>query len=323
MPTHLIEINLSGGDPPQEEEKLYKLVESFVNASRDTDSESVSAAGETDSVGVNVNVNGMGEEELRGIIVVRTQPLPRILQILSPHLPHFHSTPKISQTTERGIYDACGYSVQQLLIYLPLHPLHSLHSSNQFHSSHDSDHLTKTDEEKDRDEDEEKEEDSKENTKIQKLQTLFNVISMRLSSEGKVSGMRQGEIEGISSSSTFSSSDLSSVETETSSPEKEMKMETKIEKVMRFKGQDCRVWSVWTAWVAAGEKYDGCGKDGERGVRGDGDGEGEEGKEGESLAKRIDWGKMEVLGWEERTWVFMSFGEFLERGKEKRRCVVM
>ncbi|APA14803.1 predicted protein [Sclerotinia sclerotiorum 1980 UF-70] len=304
MPTHLIEINLSGDKTLSE--KFYKLVESFSNAS--PDSESVS--GETDSVGITVDVTG---EELRGIIVVRTHPLPLILQILSPHLPHFHrNPPKISQTTERGIYDACRYSVQQLLIYI------SLHSSDQSNQSNKSNHLKEIDE--DRDEGKDEDED-----KIQKLQTLFNVISMQLSHEGKISGMRQGEIEGISGSSISTSSEPSSIETGIPSPEKEMKMGMEMGTVMRFKGQECRVWSVWTAWTAARERYDGCGKDGERGVgdNGNGDEDEGEGEEGESLAKRIDWGKMGVLGWEERNWVFMSFGEFLERGKEKGRCVVM
>ncbi|KAJ8061236.1 hypothetical protein OCU04_010308 [Sclerotinia nivalis] len=296
MPTYLIEIDLSGDETLAE--KFYKLVESLSDAPRDSDPDYVS--GESDSVGVT------HEEPLRGIIVVRTHPLTTILQILSPHLPHFRTAPKITQTTETGIYDASGYPVQQLLIYVPLHL--SLPSDHPNHQKEDED------------EDEingEDEEDSSDDTKIQKLQTLFNVISMQLSREGKVSGMRQGEIEGIPGSTN--PSNPSSLETETVG----MGTEMETAKETQFNGQECRVWSVWTAWVAAKEKYDGCWEGGERGEGDRGDEYRGEGDEGKSLAERVDWGKIGVLGWEESNWMFMGFGEFLARETEKKRCVVM
>ncbi|KAF7860744.1 hypothetical protein EAF04_008262 [Stromatinia cepivora] len=297
MPTYLIEIDLSGNDTLKE--KFYKLVENFSNAFPDP--ECVSR--ESNSVGFT------HEEPLRGTIVIRTRPLTTLLQILSTHLPYFPITPKITQTTEAGIYDPSGYPVQQLLIYVPLHPLHPSHPSHPSHPLHHS-HHSKENEEDEADGDGENEEDSSDGAKIQKLQTLFNVISMQLSREGKVSGMRQGEIEGISISSN-----PSSLETET--------LETKMEMEMQFKGQECRVWCMWTAWVAEKGKYDGYREDGDKGDRNSKDGDRGEGEERESLAKRVDWGKMEVLGWEERNWLFMSFGEFLGREKEKKRCVVM
>lgn len=154
--------------------------------------------------------------------------------------------------------------MQQLLIYVPLD------------SGSDDDASANVDGNKDGGE-----------TQIQKLKTLFDVNSIQLEREGKVSGMRQGEII-LPSSPLASSSE------------------------MQYEGRICRVWSVWLTWVSAKESYHEGRHDRK---------DGKIGEERESLAEQIDWKKMGVFGWEERNWMFSSLGEFL--AKDKGNCGVM
>ncbi|TGO27704.1 hypothetical protein BPAE_0038g00500 [Botrytis paeoniae] len=252
MPTYLFEIDLSTKDTFEHFTQVIKVL-----SNDPPDSDTHSELSEADSVGLT------HDPVESGIIVIHSHTLATLTKILEPHLPYFPIAPKITQTSEKGIYDPAGYPVQQLLIYVPL-------------DSGSDDNA---------DVDGNGNEDGGE-TKIQKLKTIFDVKSIQLEREGKVSGMRQGEIIMTSSSPVFSSE-------------------------MQYEGRKCRVWSIWLTWVSAKESYHehGDGKDGKVG------------EEKESLAGQIDWKKMGVLGWEERNWMFTSLGEYL--AKDQKSCVVM
>ncbi|KAF7884670.1 uncharacterized protein EAF02_005006 [Botrytis sinoallii] len=253
MPTYLLEIDLSTKDTF---EHFTQLIKTLSNTPPDSDAHS--ELSEADSVGLT------HDPVDSGILVIHSHTLATLTKILEPHLPYFPIAPTITQTSEKGVYDPAGYPVQQLLIYVPLV------------SGSDDDASANIDGNEDGGE-----------TKIQKLKTLFDVRSIQLEREGKVSGMRQGEIIMPSSSPVISSE-------------------------MQYEGRKSRVWSVWLTWVSAKERYHEGRDDGK---------EGKVGQEKESLAGQIDWKKMGVLGWEERNWMFSSLGEFL--AKDRGSCVVM
>ncbi|KAB8289632.1 hypothetical protein EYC80_010546 [Monilinia laxa] len=120
--------------------------------------------------------------------------------------------------------------------------------------------------------------------KFQRLKTLFDVIYMQFEREEKVSGMRQGEITDPTSTA------------------------------LEYKGQKCKVWCVWVSWISEKVTYD-------KKKDTDASRDDEQGKERESLAKRIDWGETGVLGWEEKNWEFRTYEEFLKESSAS--CVVM
>ncbi|KAF5867537.1 uncharacterized protein Bfra_010512 [Botrytis fragariae] len=252
MPTYLLEIDLSTKD-------TFKHFTQVIKALSNTppDSDTHSELSEADSVGLT------HDPVDSGLVVIHSHTLATLTKILEPHLPYFPIAPKITQTSEKGVYDPAGYPVQQLLIHVPL--------------DFESDDNANVDGNANEDGGE---------TKIQKLKTIFDVKSIQLEREGKVSGMRQGEIVMPSSSLVFSSE-------------------------MHYEGRKCRVWSIWLTWVSAKETYHehGDGKDGKAG------------EEKESLAGQVDWKKMGVLAWEERNWMFTSLREYLAKGQKS--CVVM
>ncbi|TEY42406.1 hypothetical protein BOTCAL_0390g00040 [Botryotinia calthae] len=250
MPTYLLEIDLSAKDTFEHFTQVIKTL-----STTPSDSDTHSELSETDSVGLR------HDPVESGIIVTHSHTLATLTKILEPHLPYFPITPKITQTSEKGVYDPAGYPVQQLLIYVPL-------NSGSDASANANDNGN---------------EDGGE-TKIQKLKTIFDVRSIQLERKDKISGMRQGEIV---SSPVFSSE-------------------------MQYEGQKCRVWSIWLTWVAAKERYHEGRDDGKSGGVGE---------EKESLTEQIDWENMGVFGWEERNWMFTSFGEFL--AKDQKSCVMM
>ncbi|TGO19499.1 hypothetical protein BTUL_0004g01390 [Botrytis tulipae] len=253
MPTYLLEIDLSAKDAF---EHFTQIVKTLSNTP--PDSETHSELSEADSVGLT------HDPVESGIIVIHSHTLATLTKILEPHLPYFPIAPKITQTSENGVYDPAGYPVQQLLIYVPL----DSGSDDTASANVDGNEVGGE-------------------TKIQKLKTLFDVNSIQLEREGKVSGMRQGEIIMPSSSPVFSSG-------------------------MQYEGRKCRVWSVWLTWVSAKERYHE-GRDDRKG--------GDVEEEKESLAEQIDWRKVGVFGWEERNWMFSSLGEFL--AKDQGRCGIM
>ncbi|TGO51135.1 hypothetical protein BCON_0168g00200 [Botryotinia convoluta] len=253
MPTYLLEIDLSTKDTF---EHFTQVIKTLSNALPNSDTHSELL--EADSVGLT------HDPVESGIIVIHSYTLATLTKILGPHLPYFPIAPKITQTSEKGVYDPAGYPVQQLLIYVPLD------SGSDVDANSDADGK----------------EDGGE-TRIQKLKTIFDVKSIQLEREGKISGMRQGEIFTPSSSPVLSSE-------------------------MQYEGQKCRVWSIWLTWVSAKERYHEGRDDGK---------DGKVGEEKESLAEQIDWKKMGVLGWEDRNWMFASLGEFL--AKDQKSCGVM
>ncbi|TGO39802.1 hypothetical protein BHYA_0047g00060 [Botrytis hyacinthi] len=253
MPTYLLEIDLSAKDTF---EHFTQIIKTLSNTPPDSDTHS--KLSEVDSVGLT------HDPAESGIIVTHSHTLATLTKILEPHLPYFPIAPKLTQTSENGVYDPAGYPVQQLLIYVPLDSRSDDIASANVDGSEDGGE-----------------------TKIQKLKTLFDVNSIQLEREGKVSGMRQGEII-LPSSPPVSSSE------------------------MQYEGLKCRVWSVWLTWVSAKERYLE-GRDDRKG--------GNIEEEKESLAEQIDWKKMRVFGWEERNWMFTSLGEFL--AKDQGSCGVM
>ncbi|KAF7951748.1 hypothetical protein EAE96_007047 [Botrytis aclada] len=254
MPTYLLEIDLSAKDTF---EHFTQIIQTLSNTSPDSGTHS--ELSEADSVGL---THGPVES---GILVIHSHTLATLTKVLEPHLPYFPTAPKITQASEKGVYDPAGYPVQQLLIYVPL----ASESDDNANANGDAN----------------KNEDGE--TKIQKLKTVFDVRSIQLEREGKISGMRQGEIMMPSFPTVHS-------------PE------------MQYEAQNCRVWSIWLTWVSAKERH----------YEGRGEGKKEEVGEGkESLAEQINWKKMRVLGWQERNWMFTSLGEFL--AKDQKSCVVM
>ncbi|TGO58298.1 hypothetical protein BOTNAR_0183g00080 [Botryotinia narcissicola] len=196
MPTYLLEIDLSAKDAF---ELFTQLVKTLSNTPPDSDTRS--ELSEADSVGLT------HDPVESGIIVIHSHTLATLTKILEPYLPYFSIAPKVTQTSEKGVYDPAGYPVQQLLIYIPLDSESDDTASVNFDGNKDVGE-----------------------TKIQKLKTLFDVNSIQLEREGKVSGTRQGEII-MPSSSPVSSSE------------------------MQYEGRKCRVWSVWLTWVSAKGSY--------------------------------------------------------------------
>ncbi|KAM0310348.1 hypothetical protein ACHAO8_008162 [Botrytis cinerea] len=256
MPTYLLEIDLSAKNTFEHFTQVIKTL-----SITPSDSNTHSELSEPDSVGLT------HDPVESGIIVIHSHTLATLTKILEPHLPHFPIAPKITRTSEKGVYDPAGYPVQQLLIYVPLNS-----------GSDDSTNANGNGNE-----------DGGE-TKIQQLKTIFDVRSIQLERKDKISGMRQGEI--VTPTSSLSSPVFSSE--------------------MQYEGQKCRVWSIWLTWVAAKERYHVGHDDAKIGGVG---------REKESLAEQIDWENMGVFGWEERNWMFTSFGEFL--AKDQKSCVMM
>ncbi|KAA8566867.1 hypothetical protein EYC84_009966 [Monilinia fructicola] len=133
---------------------------------------------------------------------------------------------------------------------------------------------------------------------VQRLKVVFDVLYIQLARDGKASGMRQGEITDPASTPAAVSSSTS-----TSRP---------ASAALEYRGQKCNVWCVWIAWVSERGTY-GYANNAKR--------DGEQGNERESLAGRIDWGEMGVLGWEEKTWEFRTYEKFLKESSAS--CVVM
>ncbi|KAF7912587.1 uncharacterized protein EAF01_001608 [Botrytis porri] len=255
MPTYLLEIDLSAENTIEHFTQLIKTL-----STTPPDSDTSSELSEADSVGFT------HDTVESGILVIHSHTLATLTKILEPHLPYFPIAPKITQTSEKGVYDPAGYAVQQLLIYVPLDSESDQNASANADGNGNEDGCE---------------------AKLRKLKTLFDVKSIQLEREEKVSGMRQGEIIMPASSTV-------------KSPE------------MQYEGQKCRVWSVWLTWMSAKERYHE-GRDNEKsgGVE----------EEKESLAEHIDWKKMGLLGWGERNWMFSSLGEFL--AKDQGSCGVM